>query len=145
MIYNGELVFKAYRNNSPNPMRKYDITKLSTFTKYARMEAWGAKLTQKYSNVFVQNNAKDQRWLYHIDQNGGYSGGQDRKKHILTDNWKTSQYRVFDLINGTERYDVPRVENSNDNSELRFRISGGRNEGLFISLTKMSDDTEVAK
>ena len=40
-------------------MRKYDFKQLHNYTKYARMEAWGSKLTRQYNNVYVKNNHLD--------------------------------------------------------------------------------------
>lgn len=129
MIFNGELVFKAYNNNAPTPMRKCELSKLSVFTQFARMEAWGSKLNYRYNNVFAQSNYKGERWVYYIDEQGGYHGGADKKGLIVTKEYK---YQVFDDINNIKRYDIPRVENMNDNSQIRFRIVGGRNQGLFV-------------
>ena len=113
MINNDEIILKIYNNNCDIKMRPYKFKQLHNFTKFARMEAWGAKLTRQYNNVYAQNNHLDHRWVYYIDENGSWNGGQDKLKKILTDEYK---YKVYDIVNGVFKYDIPRIENSSDNT-----------------------------
>ena len=142
MVVNDEIVFKIYNNNSDIKIRKYEFKKLHNFTKFARMEAWGAKLTRKYNNVYVSNNHEDKRWVYYIDSDGGWHGGADKKKSIVTDEFK---YKVYDIVNGKMKYDIPRIENMSDNSQIRFRLTNDRKNGLNLCLYTIKDDLELKK
>ena len=53
MINNDEIILKIYNNNCDIKMRPYKFKQLHNFTKFARMEAWGAKLTRQYDNVYA--------------------------------------------------------------------------------------------
>lgn len=53
------MILKIYNNINEIKMRKYDFKQLHNYTKYARMEAWGSKLTRQYNNVYVKNNHLD--------------------------------------------------------------------------------------
>ena len=46
-----------------------------------------------------------------------------------------AKYFVYDLINGERVYDVSRVETAEYNNDIRFRLKGGNNEGLFLEIT----------
>ena len=61
---------------------------------------------------------------------------------MLTDDYK---YKVYDIVEGKFKYDIARIENISDNSQLRFRLENSRKNGLFLCLHKISDDVEMAR
>jgi hypothetical protein len=54
-----------------------------------------------------------------------------------------SKYKVFDIINGKNEYNIARIENKADNPHIRFRIVGGWGQGLSIRFSTFDKDEEI--
>ena len=52
-FYNGELIYRVYKNERIKEYWKYDYTKLNAMSQFVRYRAWGKQMYGKYDNLFL--------------------------------------------------------------------------------------------